>query len=90
MKKGDYRRLIMVLAVLALKEQATASQIAELTGFPRSTVFDVLTKLLEGQFTGLILTKNKKYYHVIQWSDFLQKDKLSCYMENIIKGKKGS
>jgi hypothetical protein len=82
LKKGSYNRLWFVLSALAFKNgSATLKELTDLTGMPRSSTEDVLTKIVNGQVPELILFREKATFTVGEWGSFLSKKNLLNYYD---------
>ncbi|ATC60101.1 hypothetical protein EAY39_12545 [Vibrio anguillarum] len=88
LKKGSYNRLWVVLAVLSHKDgKATLKELSELSGLPRSSTEDVLTKVLDGQVPELVVKRQNATYLVVEWGEFLSKQCLAeFYTKHLING----
>jgi hypothetical protein len=69
---GDARRLFVLAGAIDLLERATATAIADLTGFDKSVIDDEVDKLRE-QY-GMTIHKFGDMYKIESWGDVLIKD----------------
>ncbi|NRA71995.1 MAG: hypothetical protein HRU24_13315 [Gammaproteobacteria bacterium] len=70
--KGDLNRIWLVLGAIDSLELATWVAITNVTKMPKSSVKDVLNKLIEGQVAGVVVEKQGTIYKIIKWNDFRQ------------------
>jgi len=86
--KGSFNRLWLVLGALASKDgNATLSELASLTGLPRSSTEDVLKKVVNGQIPEFILQRKKATFIVKKWGGFLsEKSVLNFYQKYCCNG----
>jgi hypothetical protein len=69
-KKGNFKRICMVLGVLQRFESVHIVDISKLTDMPRSSVQDLLQKLIDGQVPGVKVSRQDSTYTLEEWSDF--------------------
>jgi predicted transcriptional regulator len=62
--KGDIRRTLSVVAVIAELQPITLNQLVVATGMPKGTVQEQLKKFEAGQLPGISLVKNGSAYGV--------------------------
>jgi hypothetical protein len=70
--QGDARRLFVLASAIDLLERATATAIADLTGFDKGIVDDEVAKLRE-QY-GMTIHKFGDMYKIESWGDVLNKE----------------
>jgi hypothetical protein len=68
--KGDLNRIWLVLGAIDALERATLLNITIGTGMPKSSVNDVLKRLLSGQVAGVCIKKEGAVYSIESWADF--------------------
>ncbi len=88
MKKGDLRKIWIILAVLLKKKHQTAIDISRITGIPRVTVIDILTKIMSGQIPKMVIEKDDSTYSIKEWGGFLTKGEVLRYYKSKIVDKK--
>lgn len=88
LKKGSYNRLWAVLAALAYKNgKATLKQLSDLSGLPRSSIEDVLKKVLDAQVPELVIERENATFIVVEWGEFICRKQLSeFYTKHLSNG----
>lgn len=79
--KGDINRVWLVLGALDSLEKTTLVNIANVIGMPKSTVNDVLIKLVKGQVAGVTVIKVKAEYKITEWLNF-RNEVRKIYIDN--------
>ena len=67
--KGNLNRVWLVLGALDALDKPTLVNITKATGMAKSSVNDVLIKLVEGQAAGVSVEKIGTQYKVTEWLD---------------------
>ncbi len=83
--KGDMRRVWCVLGAIETLERATLTTLVDALGLPKSSINDVLKKLLSGQLPGLIIVKTGAVYTVSDWGELLKKNGVKKYYKTACK-----
>ncbi len=83
--KGDMRRVWCVLGAIESLERATLTTLVSALGLPKSSINDVLKKLLSGQVPGLVITKQDAVYSVSEWGEILKKNGVKKYYKTAYK-----
>lgn len=76
---GDMRKVWLILAVFLQKNPPTAITISDATGISRTTVIDILKKIMTGQIPGMAIRKEGSKYVMEQWGSFINRSEISRY-----------
>jgi len=80
-KKGDMRRIWIVIGAVECLERPTLTTIVKATGLAKASIDDTLKKLMSDQIPGFSLVKDGPVYSIEEWG-LLKKKELKVFYLN--------